>query len=208
MKIKPVVIFDMDDTLCLFINKVVTLIEQEFGMTISPTDIHEKWTKVFVNETHSRDFLTHVYNDNFYLSLEPRFPPSALKRLLTIWEPYFDFEVITHRGDPLGERAASVTREWLRSQGIVDYFANVKALCHREKKSSLAHPKAVLIFDDSKQVMRDFKANRPDVIRCVISNPWNWKYEVNGNATVRSVDDMDEALQIFCLQHQRLMQSI
>lgn len=194
MKIKPVAIFDMDDTLCLFIQRVVMLIEQEFGMVVDPTELHEKWHRVFVNETHSQEFLSYVYNDKFYLGLEPRFNPTEFKKLLTKWEPYFYFEIITHRGDPLGANAATVTRDWLRSHGVADLFAHVKALKHRENKTSLAHPHAAIVFDDSLQVLMDFRTNRMDVQPYMVTNPWNIAKRIAGVPKVHHLADFDEAL--------------
>lgn len=170
--LKPVIVFDMDDTLCVLTDAAVELIKSKFSYTVSSSVLHTEWYDA-VHPNYLQEFKSAVYNRDFYMGLRPKFDPQALYNLLFFWQDIFDFEIVTHRSKPLGANAESITRDWLAKYHLSSFFKAVKPLHFDTNKSLACTHNTVMILDDSIRVHNDFINNRKTVRFCYVDNPWN-----------------------------------
>lgn len=169
---KPIIVFDMDDTLCVLTDAAVKVVKEKLGTHISSTRLHHEWYGA-LHEHQVQTFTDHVYTEDFYLALRPKFDAQAMYTLFYTWNKLFEFQIVTHRSKPLGDKAESVTRNWLKKYSINSFFSTVTPLTFDTLKSSSCRDNTVMMLDDSLRVHQDFSTNKPDIKFCMVSNPWN-----------------------------------
>lgn len=171
--------FDMDDTLCSFIDPVIDLAQKHFGTKFKLPG-HGQYPDWFVqampNEETREAFLReHIFTEQFYANLEPLFGRHHDITLRSVseaaWNHYKTVSIVTARRRVLGDQAERVTREWLRSRGFLRADeVEIHVVDGHHRKSEYLKPRSVMV-DDAVHVAHDIEKTDHKMI--LVSHVWN-----------------------------------
>lgn len=171
--------FDMDDTLCSFIDPVIEKAQKHFGAKFKLPG-HGQYPEWFVtaipNETEREAFLReHIFTEEFYANLSPLFGRHhgiTLRDVSEVaWSHYKTVSIVTARRRVLGDNAERVTREWLQSRGFLRADeVEIHVVEGHHRKSEYLKQRTVMV-DDAVHVAEDIEKTDHKMI--LVSHVWN-----------------------------------
>lgn len=174
---KPIIMFDMDDTMCHFMGRALGIINSLLSKNIKPEELTETmWIHNMLNEEELKIVLPKVFSASFYATLDPAY--IVYQAQSSMWKELhdaFNFHVVTARKIALGRRSLQVTSDWLHSN-LVD-VDGITITHPYESKLRCAPRETKVVVEDSKTVARDALAHGCRVF--LVDQPWNRDMEPN-----------------------------
>lgn len=177
---KPVIAFDMDDTLAHFVEPALKKINQIIQGNIKEHELTSgMWIDDLLTPEQYKIVEQEIFNIPFYQELTSTCLTTdlVLHQHKKILKDAFSWHTITARGIALGVSALEITDNWLRVRGV--YMDGITITKPSESKV-LAAPRSMrVIVEDSATVASDALSH--GVIVVLISKPWNTHLESHEN---------------------------
>lgn len=180
------IVWDMDDTLCHFMEPVLRELYRVLGVYIDPATITTSmWLNDMLTKEQFDAFIPYVFNPSFYAELTP----TAI--LANRWSPEFnalheafDFHVVTARRLALERRALPLTGDWLHKYAPA--AMDGVTITHPDQPKSQVMPgNTIAVVDDSVKVVLDVAEK--GVRAFLIDRPWNHHLDVEQHPRIYRV---------------------
>jgi uncharacterized HAD superfamily protein len=168
---KEVIVFDMDDTLCKFVQPALEIVNESLGKNLKIEDLREgMWIDNMLTPEELEVVEGKIFCEEFYYDLMHTDPLTLkFRKHWVALRSKYHLQVVTARGLALGRDALRITHAWLDSKGADVHGITIVNPGDSKVKASPNNTK-VFVEDSAKVTEEALNAGHKVFL---ITRPWN-----------------------------------